>query len=57
MPMFHVSMFLLIYQVHSGKCKNLFSFGNRLKANILRGMVADLLLESFRNTEISEGRY
>lgn len=36
--------------------ENLFSFGNRLQASILRGVVTDLLLERFRNTEISGGK-
>lgn len=40
----------------STRWKNLFSFGSRLQASILRGLVADLLLERFRNTEISGGR-
>lgn len=45
---------LLVFQIQTEKKK--VSFGNRLNASFPRGMGEDLLLEKFRNTEISEGR-
>lgn len=37
--------------------KDLVSFRSRLHVSFPRGMVADLLLERFRNSEISRGRW
>jgi len=39
------------------KLERLGFFGSRLNASFPRGVVADLLLERFRKTEISRGRW